>query len=348
MKEDRVLALSLRPKSLEELIGQEDIIKTIDIQFKSHRIPHFYIISGPVGCGKTTLARILSQKIHQLYNENQKNQGNQRSNTNEENNTKEGKERFETKEINGANQTGIDEIRKLIEHMSFRPLPPSKVKIIILDEAHQLSIPAQNALITETEDVPEHVFYIFCTSSPQKIIPALQRRAFHIHPKSLKNKKDISKLVTKCAKYAHYEASVDEFVESIIAFEKFSPGLIIQAAEKYFCGLSLSDSILNSGGDNGMIGNIDVLSVCRSVIGGKWQVCADLMKNATRSDAFCIRSSILGYLKTCLIKCSGYKAINFSKAIRYIVDVEIHDETAIIPSLLSALCLACAQMQIND
>ena len=57
---DRVLALSMRPNSFQELVGQDAIIETITTQFKSTRIPHFFIISGPIGSGKTTLARIIA------------------------------------------------------------------------------------------------------------------------------------------------------------------------------------------------------------------------------------------------------------------------------------------------
>ena len=58
--QDRVLALSMRPKCLDELVGQEELISTLTSQFASNRIPHFYIISGPIGAGKTTLSRILA------------------------------------------------------------------------------------------------------------------------------------------------------------------------------------------------------------------------------------------------------------------------------------------------
>lgn len=340
---NRVLALSLRPRKLDDLIGQNDIKQLIQSQFQSRRIPHFFIISGVVGCGKTTLARILSNMIHLEYNQNNKNFENKENDKNKKQNVK--KPHFETREVNAANQTGIDDMRKIIEQMSFKPLPPSQVKIVIMDEAHQLSIPAQNALITETEDVPEHVFYIFCTSSPTKIIPALQRRAFHISPKLLKDKNDIFHLVEKSASFVGFQGALEEFVEAIQMYEIFSPGLIVQAAEKFFSGLSVTESLTN--GKNELIGNVDMLLVCRSLVSGKWHACAELLKNATRSDSYCIRASILGYLKSVLLKSKDSKAINVAKAIRYISDAQINDESTSLPSLLASICLACAQINLN-
>lgn len=227
---DRVLALSLRPKSFTDLIGQEDVIKSLNSQLHSGRIPHFFLISGVFGSGKTTLARIiavwLQTKSENLLDAHSKNYKN-----------------YEISEINAANQTGVEDMRRVIESMKYHPLPPSKAKVVILDEAHQLSNAAQNAMITETEDVADHVYYIFCTSAINKIIPALKRRAFIVHPKAL-SKSAIDELVTSAEEAANYQSDTESLRDALKNSDVTSPGLVLQATEKFFTGVTAEESVL--------------------------------------------------------------------------------------------------------
>src|SRR4051794_1808865 len=114
----RVLALSMRPKSLDELVGQDKMVECISNQFATGRMPHFYLISGPIGSGKTTFARILARDLLHPA---------------------------EIEEINAANKTGVDDVRALVDKMRYKPVHPKKNRVVILDEAHQLSNSAQNA-----------------------------------------------------------------------------------------------------------------------------------------------------------------------------------------------------------
>ncbi|KAL0045583.1 hypothetical protein WJX82_010634 [Trebouxia sp. C0006] len=127
--------------------------------------------------------------------------------------------------------------------MKYHPLPPSKAKVVILDEAHQLSNAAQNAMITETEDVADHVYYIFCTSAINKIIPALKRRAFIVHPKAL-SKSAIDELVTSAEEAANYQSDTESLRDALKNSDVTSPGLVLQATEKFFTGVTAEESVL--------------------------------------------------------------------------------------------------------
>ncbi len=319
---DRVLALSMRPKTLDELVGQSDIISNIETQFASGRIPHFFIIAGQIGVGKTTLARILALII-------------QKGSTKDLEDLK--LSDFDIQEINAANKNGVDDMRQLVDLMKYQPIYPSKAKVVILDESHQLTSAAQSALLKETEDAPKHGYYIFCTSSLNKILPSLQRRAYIIHPKVL-NEEGVRELVERAKERVGYEEGVEELIDALNFHQIRSSGLVVQCTERFFTGLSVNESIL--GGSCSSNSGLDTLSICRSVTRGDWKETSLIVKDMTREDVMHVRNSILGYMRTILLKSVGKKALSVSKAIN-IVTSSVTEETLSLPLFLASLCQAC-------
>ena len=333
---NRVLALSLRPRLLEDLIGQETITSTLQAQFESGRIPHFYIIHGPVGAGKTTLARILSLALQLDPGKNKLNLSAL---------DWQDYKKYDIHEINAANKNGIDEVRSIVEMMRYKPIGSSKVKVVIMDEAHQLTVPAQNAMITETEDVADSVFYIFCTSSIGKIIPALQRRAYMITPKPLLED-DIRVLLNKARDVVEFEGEIDPLVEALMMNAVTSPGLILQAAEKYFSGIPAYESVYNCESSKA-----DTMAICRAVASGSWKDTSALLKDVTKGDTMMVRNCVMGYLKTIMLKSIGTKAGAIAKGIQAIASgtsLTAIDENIMLPSLLASLCLACEHIRLSS
>lgn len=312
-----VLAVSLRPTKLSELVGQEKIVKCLLTQEESGRTPHFYIISGESGSGKTTLARIIAKGIQLGYNYcGPEVKG------------------LDIKEINAANENSIEFIRKLIETMKFKPNNKCKGKIVIMDEAHKITDAAQNALLTETEEC--NGFYIFCTTAPNKIIPALRRRAFIISPELLNNE-TISTFVKKiCLKYGKNVDSTDLFLKEIIDNNIRSPGIILQCIERYFAGMSVEEAVTFKKGISTAELKVNTLVICQSIVKGNWKLVSTNIKNIDKSELFALRVCILGYLKTVLLKKSDDKAIPVAKAIKLISEANV-DEIA---PFLANVCLA--------
>ena len=318
---NRVMSLSMRPKNLDDMVGQDSLISSLKQQFSSGRIPHFFLIEGAVGMGKTSLARVISLIIQTRKFVGTLNDADwQRY------------RQFDIREINAANHNGIDVTRALIESLKFKPIPPSTARVVILDEAHQLTFQAQNALITETEDVANHIYFLFCTSRVDKIIDALRRRAFILSPKLL-TQIDIGRLLTAAKTHVASECDLAPLVDSLIDGELFSPGLVLQAAEKYFAGLDEDEAVRRIRETE-----VEVLPLCRSVAAGDWQKSALFMKNLTKADIQSVRASVNGYLKTVLLKSSGAKAVKVADAILLIASADD------IPSFVASVCQACQKL----
>ncbi|MCL2389919.1 MAG: DNA polymerase III subunit gamma/tau [Endomicrobia bacterium] len=158
-----VLARKFRPQNFDEVIGQEHISQTLKNAILEKRIAHAYLFSGPRGCGKTTMARILAKALNCKEGPATQPCGVC------ENCVEIGKSAsVDVLEIDGASNNGIDEIRALRENVKFSAAS-SKYKIYIIDEAHQITTQAFNALLKTLEEPPEHVVFILATTEQHKI-----------------------------------------------------------------------------------------------------------------------------------------------------------------------------------
>ena len=331
--DNRILSLSMRPQRLEDLVGQDENVSRILYQFKSRRIPHFYLLSGNVGQGKTTFARILALLLHKYATAPI---GTPYTSLNAEDWKK--FKSFDINEINAANKTSIDDVRQLLSTIQYKPITGSKVKVIILDEAHQLSIAAQNALLTPTEDAFKHVYFIFCSSQPGKIIEALTSRSTSLIPTPLTDE-GIKTLLVQAAQRARFTGSVDSLVQSLIEHSITSPRLILQAAEKFFAGVPPLQCLFL-----GDTSDANVRSIGACVLNGSWEKCSTHCRKLVKNDVISVRCYVLGCLKSELLRSSGAKAVNISKAIDYISRASDGDTVAL-PSLIASLCIACEYLK---
>ena len=167
-----VLYRKYRPKRFSEVIGQEHVVQTITNAISAGTTSHAYLFSGPRGSGKTTIARLLAKSV---------NCQNRKSGTFEPcNNCSSCLEIMENRsmdliEIDAASHRGIDEIRELRDGIKFAPAK-SKYKVFIVDESHQLTKEAANALLKTLEEPPSHAIFVLATTEIHKMIPTIISR----------------------------------------------------------------------------------------------------------------------------------------------------------------------------
>ena len=167
-----VLYRKYRPQTFSEIIGQEHIAQTLTNAISSKIISHAYLFSGPRGSGKTTIARLLAKSLNcENRKDNEFEPCNKCSSCLEirENRS------LDLIEIDAASNRGIDDIRDLKEGIKFTPTK-SKYKVFIIDEAHQLTKEAANALLKTLEEPPSHAIFILATTEIHKMIATIISR----------------------------------------------------------------------------------------------------------------------------------------------------------------------------
>src|SRR3954462_4823996 len=171
----QVLARKYRPQNFSEVIGQEHVTRTLRNAIEQGRIAHGYIFSGHRGIGKTTIARILAMCLNCRKSDRPTPDpcGICESCTE----IKAGGA-VDVIEIDAATNRGIDEIRELREAARYRPAR-DRFKIYILDEAHQITDAAFNALLKTLEEPPDHIVFMLATTQPEDIPQTIRSRCQH-------------------------------------------------------------------------------------------------------------------------------------------------------------------------
>jgi DNA polymerase-3 subunit gamma/tau len=150
-----------RPKKFKQVKGQKEAVQVLSDMVKKRNVHHALLFTGPSGCGKTTLTRILGAKI--------------------------GCASHNYKEYNVASYGGIDLVRSIEDKYKSYPMG-SRSKVYVLDEAHELTRAAQEAILKILEDCPKFTYFMLCTTQPEDLIKTIQTRVMEIKVNPLDEK----------------------------------------------------------------------------------------------------------------------------------------------------------------
>ena len=227
-----VLARKYRPQKFEDLLGQEHVARTLTNAIKMGRVHHAFLFTGARGIGKTSAARILAKALCCVEGPTATPCG-----TCSICQSISSGQSVDVQEIDGASNTGVDDVRTLREGVRYLPAE-ARNKVYIIDEVHMLSVSAFNALLKTLEEPPEHVVFIFATTEVHKIPATIMSRCQRYDFKLLPSKvlaEHLTRILTN----------------EKIAFEPDAVRLVArEAAGSVRDGLSLLDQVVAYVGDD--------------------------------------------------------------------------------------------------
>lgn len=266
------LYLKYRPTEFNQIIGNSDVIASLEGMVKDiAKCPHSFLFTGETGCGKTTIGRIIATRL--------------------------GAKGADLREVDSADFRGIDTIRDIRKQSQYMPLE-SPVRVWLLDEVHKLTNDAQNALLKILEDTPKHVYFILCTTDPQKLIPTLKGRCsqFQVKPLTDGQMFQLLRSVVKAegeslAKIVYEQITMDSLGHPRNALQILDQVLRVDGEKRLEVAKQSAEQQSLS------------IELCRALIGKQpWKKVAGILEGLKDQEPESIRRHVLGYAQAVLLK----------------------------------------------
>lgn len=242
ISEQTTLSLTMRPRSFDEVIGLETAVKTVKTLLDSGSVPRAFLLKGPYGCGKTTLAHIISKYIQGPLFEGEP----------------------DVNEVNGANYRKIDDMRALCQGCGSYPMLGT-YKVIIMDECHQLTKDSKEVLLKELEVPKSPTVWILATTDPQKLNEGIRSRCVVIDVEGM-GAAARHELIARAAKELEHEGDLAPFEAELTKNKVVSPRKILQAFQLYHSGTPIAKAVGSQAVENLPEYNDIAFAVCF----GKW------------------------------------------------------------------------------
>lgn len=264
-----------RPKSLDRIIGNRQTVASLKKMLTTSSLPHTILFHGPAGCGKTTMARILTKEL--------------------------GCNKHDFKEVNASSFRGIDSIREIGRIMNLAPI--GTCRIWLMDECHKWTNDAQNAALKMLEDTPGHVYFFLCTTDPQRLIPALRSRCCPM-PVELLRHAELNILLKRTIRREKIELSGDVMDELISAAQGSARNLLVLLDKTK--NLDPEEQIKAI--QQRLEEESGAIELCRALIQrAEWKQITSILKSL-KVDPETTRWSVLGYARAVLLKTKNAQA----------------------------------------
>lgn len=242
----QVLARKYRPKSFENLVGQDHVVRALTNALDQQRLHHAYLFTGTRGVGKTTLARILAKSLNCETGISAKPCGMCDACTGID------ADRFiDYIEINAASTRGIDDVRTLLEQATYAPTQ-GRFKIFMLDEVHQLTKEAFNALLKTLEEPPAHIKFILGTTDPQKVPVTVLSRCLQFNLRQM-----ASPTISEHLKHVLDQEQINFEPAAIHLIARAAAGSMRDALSLTDQAIAYGNQAVNEAEVRGMLGAID-------------------------------------------------------------------------------------------
>ncbi len=269
-----VLYLKYRPETFDEIMGNREVVEILKKQINgesNQSMPRSLLFHGPTGCGKTTLARIVAKSLGAKGND--------------------------IREIDSADFRGIDTIREIRKQSSYKPLE-GPYRIWILDEVHKMTNDAQTALLKALEDTPNHIYYILCTTEPQKLIATIKGRCAH-YQVGLLSDKEMKLLLRKVVK-SEGESLQKAVYEQITQDSQGHPRNALQILSQV---LAVGEEERLAVAKRTAETQSKTIELCRALMdGAPWKKVSNILKGLKDEDPESVRRAVLGYCQSTLLE----------------------------------------------
>jgi len=259
-----------RPQALKDIVGNVETVSSLSTMLENNELPHAILLSGPTGCGKTTVARILATEL--------------------------GAEGLDLQELDTADFRGIDKVRRIREVAVLSPM--KEVRLFILDECHKLTNEAQNALLKILEDTPRRAYFILCTTEPDKLLKTILGRCLQYEMQLLEDKQ--MRMLLKRVLRDEEEHLEDEVLEVIIETSQGHPRNALQTLEKT---LSVPKGDRLETAKTAQYIETQSIELCRALMDPRrhWNPVREILKGLKNQEPEGIRRHVMGYAQSVLL-----------------------------------------------
>jgi len=264
-----------RPKTFKDIVGNEVAVSKITNALKKKTHPHAWLLSGPPGTGKTTIARIVASML--------------------------GASEMSIFEINTASNRGIDTARDIIDNIRYNS---TDAVVYILDECHKFTNDMQNALLKALEEPPEHVYFFLCTTDPQKLIKAVQSRCTKVKTELL-TEEQLYSVISRINKLEELKIAKETLKEIAANANGCSRDAIVMLDDISNAANEKEIKAILAG--QGAEEDPEIIELCRTLLDSKkgWRDIAIVLKklkaNNKLDEPETVRYMVLGYMNAVLM-----------------------------------------------